>query len=496
MYCLEHTFRDASVCRIMEINVAVHEKPICSTIYTPINNTLQLSCQWKRVDLDDGAQLMIRNRLFAGKIITTQTSDTNLTSVISTMVSIKDVLSDNNIPNRCLVSRNEMNATCNFSIYMKPKEEIFTSDSLMFKCCSTRGNEPQISFYDISGNPWPSSSTGTFVIHEKPPSVCDTKSPTTLICANETYDGIIVHGLAKLFLPTQSRILTSISHVSEHEMVETGHCENIFNIDVRPFPPMLMTTPSTANKLNASNVRNMRCQEEHSIAHTLKTVNQTSNSRTVHPERCLDEKHTITRELHIGGCLSVSVHSDQALTGTRKISIRKTVGSDILISCYLFHGTCFKSNRRLGAMIYDNGTIKVSLSHAKVEDSGEYVFEIRADNTILCKIASVNISVFDMLEHVAPWLEREPTCSNRIHKNSRNLHFNCEWLQNDTYTGRAHLMIENRTTYHYRTRWKRDNRNQCFTKKRQMIAAVNLEFLFSGIFFLHTVVKCFIMTAF
>ena len=45
MYCLEHTFRNGSVCRIMEINVAVHEKPICTTSYTPINNTLQLSCQ-------------------------------------------------------------------------------------------------------------------------------------------------------------------------------------------------------------------------------------------------------------------------------------------------------------------------------------------------------------------------------------------------------------------------------------------------------------------
>ena len=95
------------------------------------------------------------------------------------------------------------------------------------------------------------------------------------------------------------------------------------------------------------------------------------------------------------------------------------------------------------------------------------------DNTILCRIARINISVFDMIE-------REPTCSTRIKKYSRNLQFNCEWLQNDTYTGRARLMIENRTMYHYRTRWKRDNKNQCFTKKRQIIADVNFEFLFFG----------------
>ena len=363
MYSLEITFRNGSVCRIMEINVTVHEKPICTTIYTPMNNTLQLSCKWKPVDLGDGAQLMIGNRLFTGNIMTTNTSATNITDVISTVVSIEDVLSENNVPDLCLVSRNEINVTCNFLIDMKPKEKIFTSDPLMFTCCSSRGNDPTISFYNINGNLWPSGSRRIFVIHEKPPLKCDKKSPIILICANETYDKIIVYGLAKLYLPTQSRILTIIN---KHEMVETGHCENRFSIDVRPYPPTLidMTTSSIMSKRNASDTRkrhHLQCQEVHSIASTLTTGNQTSNSRTMYPEGCLDEKHTITRELQIGGCLSFSVYSDQALTGTRKISIRKTVGSNILILCYLFHGTCFNvQNQRLGAIVYDNGTLKVS----------------------------------------------------------------------------------------------------------------------------------------
>ena len=479
MYCLEVTFRNGSVCRLMEINVTVHEKePICTTIYTPVSNNLQLSCEWNPLDLEDGAQIMIRNRLFTGNIMTT-TSDKNLTSMISTAVSMDDVLSENNIPDRCVVSRNEINATCNFPIYMKSKEEkTKESDSLIFECCSTRANEPQISVYDISGNPWPSRSSGIFVIHEKPPSKCDKKSPSILICANETYNEIIEYGLAKLFLSTQSQILTSISHVSEHEMVETGHCENGFNIDVRSYPPRLSdkTTASTVGKINASDIRNshhIQCQEEHSIAPTLTTQNLTSISRTVYPKECLEQRN-VTREVYKGDCLSVTVHSYRSLTERRKISIRKPVGSGILISCYMFHGTCFNSsNRRLGAIIYDNGTIKVSLSQANVEDSGEYVFEIREDNTILCEIGRVNITVLDVLE-------REPTCSTRIKKYSRNLQFNCEWLQNDTYTGRARLMIGNRTIYHYRTRWKRNNRNHCFTKKRQIIADVNFEFLFSG----------------
>ena len=77
-------------------------------------------------------------------------------------------------------------------------------------------------------------------------------------------------------------------------------------------------------------------------------------------------------------------------------------------------------------------------------------------------------------------LDRDPTCSTHIHINSRNLQLNCEWLQNDTYTGRSRLMIGNQTIYHYRTRRKRDERNQCFTFNNQTID-VNLEFFFSEI---------------
>ena len=121
------------------------------------------------------------------------------------------------------------------------------------------------------------------------------------------------------------------------------------------------------------------CQEERSTALTLSPKYQTSTSRIVHPKGCLEERN-ITRAVHIGGCLSITVHSYQSLTERRKISIRTPVGSGILISCYLYHGTpkCFNfSNQRLGTIVYDNGTIKVSLSQAKVEDSGEYVLEIR-----------------------------------------------------------------------------------------------------------------------
>ena len=75
---------------------------------------------------------MIGNRLFAGSIITTKTIDTKLTSMISRVVSMENVLSTNNVPDLCLVSRNGMNATCSFPIYMKSKEHIFTSDDLMF----------------------------------------------------------------------------------------------------------------------------------------------------------------------------------------------------------------------------------------------------------------------------------------------------------------------------------------------------------------------------
>ena len=477
IYCLEHTFRNGSVCRIMEINVAVHEKPICTTIYTPINNTLQLSCQWKQVDIDDGAQLMIRNRLFAGKIITTQTSDTNLISMISTMVSMEDVLSENNVPDLCLVSRNEINETCSFPIYMKSKENNITSDSLMFECRSTMGNEPNIHFYDINGNRWPSSSRISFVIHDKPPSSCDKESPSILLCANETHDELIVYGLAKLFLPTQSQILTRISHVSKPEMMGTGHFENIFNIDVRLYPPMLIdvTTPSILNKTNASDIRkrqNITCQQEHFIAPTLTTDNLRSKSRTAYPNECLEQRN-ITREVHIG-CLSISVHSDLSLTETIRFIVRKFTHRDVLISCYLFHGVskCVSfSNQSIGAILYANLTIGVSLFHAKVEDSGKYVLEIGKVDTIPCEIARVNIHVFDMLK-------RDPTCSTRIRKNSRNLQFNCEWLQNDTYTGRARLMIENQTIHHYSSRWKRDETNQCFTFNNQTID-VNLKVFFS-----------------
>ena len=479
MYSLEYTFQNGSACRFMDINVTVHKKePICTTIYSPTNNNIQLSCEWNPFDLEDGAQMMIRNRLFTGNIITT-TSDKNLTPMISTAVSMEDVLSEN-VPDLCLVSRNEMNATCSFLIYMKSKEKkTKESDFLISECCSSLGNEPNIDFYDINGNLWPSSSRGTFVIHKKPPSTCDKESPSILICANETYDGLIVYGLAKLFLPMHSQIMTRIS---EHKMKEGVHCENMFSIEIRRYPPVFidMTTPSTVSKRNASDKREMhhiRCQEEHSIAPTLTTESLTSKSRTVYTNECLEQRN-ITREVHTGGCLSLSVPSYQSLTERKQIVIRKIAGSGILISCYLFHGIpkCLNFlNQRLGAIVYDNGTIiKVSLSHAKLEDSGEYVFEIRENNTILCKIARVNISVFDMLE-------REPTCSTRIKKYTRNLQFNCEWLQNDTYTRKARLMIENQTIYHYRTRWTRHERSKCFTTNKQIIAAVTFEFLFFGI---------------
>ena len=204
IYSLEYSFRNGSAC-IMEINVTVHEKePICTTIYTPNSNNLQLSCKWSPFDLEDGAQFMIRNRPFTGNIITAKTSDANLTSMISTVVSMEHVLCETNVPDFCLVSRNEINATCNFPIYMKPKEKIFTSDSSKFKCCSSRENEPNINFYDINGNLWPSGLRRSFVIHDKPQSTCDKESPSILICANEIYDGLIVYGLAKLFLTQRS----------------------------------------------------------------------------------------------------------------------------------------------------------------------------------------------------------------------------------------------------------------------------------------------------
>ena len=133
-------------------------------------------------------------------------------------------------------------------------------------------------------------------------------------------------------------MLTSISHVSEHEMVETGHCENRFRIDVRPYPPVFtsMTTPSTVLRTNVSDIRkrhHIPCHEEHYTSPTLKTENKTSKSRMVHSRGCLEERN-ITREVHIGGCFSFSVHSYQPLTETIIFVVKKSRNRDIMISCY------------------------------------------------------------------------------------------------------------------------------------------------------------------
>ena len=90
MYSLEYTFRNGSVCRFMEINVTVHEKdPICTTIYTPMNNTLRLYCEWNTLNKEDKAQLMIGNHRFTGNVTSSNTTNTKFISSISTMISLR-----------------------------------------------------------------------------------------------------------------------------------------------------------------------------------------------------------------------------------------------------------------------------------------------------------------------------------------------------------------------------------------------------------------------
>ena len=217
--------RENSSCKYFALRLTLRKThPQCVSFYIRREESLEMKCTWLWRHGDIEARLLAHNRTLYSHSNSGMLNSNFTVTKITMRSSLDDTFSANNIPTKCVVTKFGFEDTCNFIVFLQPKEiylkpDEFESTNISYMCCSANDNVNGI-WVVINGKRLHINSTGSIAGTIK-------ENEIILVCGKESRSGLLLHGIGKLHVTSPVSLNFLISPSSSSEDLQCKYQHNI-----------------------------------------------------------------------------------------------------------------------------------------------------------------------------------------------------------------------------------------------------------------------------